>query len=240
MQSNNLNHIEFHNLLDPLALSILRQSGWVTLKNIAPLEPLIEALLSPIGSLIPQYGQKKFWAVETKEKAQGTSLGDQELRLHTELAEFSEPPEYVALYAEQPANEGGKLRLLDSRPFIASLTEKELNEIFAAEMTIKAEGPIAIRHGEFAYTGPIFSISPHGLQLKFDQCFIDQNAPDIIKSFRDRLLKYAEINSIEIKQKKGTLLIWDNRFILHGRSSFSDSERRLWRCCIRDKQTGKY
>jgi len=240
MQTNNYSQTKFHDLLDPSALSMLRQNGWVLLKNIAPLEQLVEALLTPIGSLMPQYGQKKFWAVEVKDKDQGTSLGDQELRLHTELAEFSDPPEYVALYAEQPANEGGRLRLLDSRPFLASLTANELSDILTTEMTVKAEDPIAIRYGEFSYTGPILNISSHGLRLKFDQCFIDQNASDVIKSFRDRLLEYAVDNSIDIKQEKGTLLIWDNRFILHGRSAFTDSERRLWRCCVRGREVGKY
>lgn len=221
------------NLLDPLVLHTLTRCGWVMLEAVPPIEDQVAALLSPLGELIPQYGQKKFWMVEARDVGKGTSLGNQELRLHTELAEFEAPADYIALYAEQPAEVGGVLRLCDSRRFMASLPPSELNMLLTTEMTIKAEGQIAEQYGEYSYTGPILSVSPHGLRLRFDQCFIDKNGPEIVRAFRDRLMLYAKDITFEIKQKRASLIIWDNRFMLHGRSAFVGQKRRLWRCCIR-------
>jgi hypothetical protein len=141
----------------------------------------------------------------------------------------------VALYAEQPAKDGGALCLCDTRPFLASLTASELSALLAAEMTVRAEGPIAERYGDFSYTGPILSPSSFGLRLRLDQHFIDQNGPPEIRAFRDRLIIYADGAKVEVKQPQASLMIWDNRFVVHGRSSFADKARRLWRCCIRGR-----
>jgi alpha-ketoglutarate-dependent taurine dioxygenase len=222
-------------LHDPAALGALARLGWVMLEAVPPLEAQVAELLSPLGTLMPQYGQRKFWAVEARDSGKGTSLGNLALRLHTELAEFESPPDYVALYAERPAAEGGALLLCDVRPFLASLTAPELGTLLTAEMTVKAEGSIADRYGDFSYTGPILSPSPFGLRLRLDQHFIDRNGPPAVRDFRDRLMVYAERTTVEVRQPRASLIIWDNRSVLHGRTAFEDGARRLWRCCIRGR-----
>lgn len=219
--------------LDDVAREALRQTGWVMLEGIPPSEAQVESLLTPLGTLMPQYGRKKFWAVKSIDQGKGTSLGDRELGLHTELAEFSEPPEYVALYAEKPAQTGGALRLCDVRAFLASLSKEELTLLLTESLTVKAEDPIASRYGEYSYTGPILDISPRGITLRLDQYFINLNGSQAIRNFRDRLVEFSKDKTVEIKQEKGSLVIWDNRFVVHGRSAFEGQERCLWRCCIK-------
>lgn len=220
-------------LNDPESIKELKTRGWVVLNNVAPSQELVEKLLSPIGNLIPQYGQKKFWKVEAKVSGQGTSLGDQMLRLHTELAEFQNPPEYVALYVEDTSAEGGAFRLCDLRPFLTQLDQDDVLFFMNEVMTIKAEGEIARLYGEYSYTAPILSVFEDGLRIRLDQHFIDVNGTDRIKQLRDRIMKYSESNTYEQRLPKGTLVIWDNRFVLHGRTAFSGGLRKLWRCCIR-------
>ena len=215
------------------AINTLSTQGWVLLSNVAAVERQIAEILAPLGPVMPQYGQLPFWRVEARDIGKGTSLGDQELRLHTELAEFETPPRYVALFAEKPAEYGGALRLFDTRKFIAALTPEELKPLLSINMTVRAEDQIAKRYGDYSYTGPILSVTPHGLRLRFDQYYIDDNGSKEIREFRDRLVEYAEEWIVEIKQPKASLLIWDNHYVVHGRSSFTSSKRRIWRCCIR-------
>lgn len=225
-------------VLDAKALQHLDEVGWVVLYNLAPLEALIEQVLAPLGELVPQYGQKRFWPVETRDAGLGTSLGDAALRLHTELAEFAEPPDYVSLYAERQAEKGGVLELFDTRQLLASLTRQEVDALMSTPLTISAEPPIADRFGAYTYTGPLLLLDSKGLRLRMDQAFVDIDGAPVHRALRDRLNEAAKGRKTSIRQEPGSLVIWNNRYIVHGRTAFSGGDRRLWRSCIRARDHG--
>lgn len=195
----------------------------------------IETLLEPLGTLIPQYGGKRFWEVKASHPGEGTSIGDQAISLHTELVEFPKPPEYIALYCIKAAPQGGDLILFDSARFIRQLSASEKSRLSQCEMTFAVEDTIGDQYGSLEFNAPILSQSNDRWILRFDQDFIDEETDPHIRSFQRRLAYVAKQEQVSLRQKEHSLLIWENGRVLHGRTGFDSSERLLWRCCIKHR-----
>lgn len=219
-------------LSSTIARNLLATKGWIVLRDIPASKPIITAHLSALGRLLPQYRRQTFWLVANQNPGEGTSLGSEDVDFHTELAEFQNPPEYVALYCEKQAQAGGALKLCDLRPLIKSLSSNDLELLMAVEVTVRTEDVIADKYGEFAFTAPILSAEGTNLRIRFDYDFVKDDSPAAAKKFKNQVKQYALDHTIQITQEPGSLVVWDNRFIVHGRTAFLGGERKLWRCCI--------
>lgn len=210
----------------------LQKWGWVVIDEVPVDKVVVETMLANLGDLQPQYGGAKFWDVVPKKPGKGTSIGDRELPFHTELAEFPEPPEYVALYCIRAAAVGGALRLLDISPLLEALSPEEVEELAQASVTITCEEEIARSHGQMSFAAPVLSRQRGRLAVRFDPPINDTSTPVCIRAFTARLLAFAKDRAVAFVQPPGTLAVWDNHRVLHGRTAFQGTDRHLWRCCI--------
>ncbi len=214
----------------------LLRIGWIVLEDVSREQDLIEKLLGRLGELQPQYGGIRFWDVVPRKPGEHTSIGDQKIDLHTELAEYPQPPDYVALYCVKQAKRGGALHLLDVQPLLESLTPTEVSDLLETEMTIMCEPSIAEEYGDISISAPILSRVRDHLSVRFDSTFIDSGSPKCVRDFRDRVMALAAEHTVRFVQSGGALVIWDNLRVLHGRSRFNDPDRHLWRCCVAAKR----
>jgi alpha-ketoglutarate-dependent taurine dioxygenase len=210
----------------------LDAAGWVVIDDVPQDKMVVETILANLGELQPQYGGEKFWNVLPRKPGKGSSIGDQALPFHTELAEFPEPPEYVALYCIRAADVGGALRLVDVFPLLNSVSQQELEELAQVQVTITCDEEIAALYGKMAFTGPLLSRQRNRLAIRFDPPSDLGSLPACIRAFTARLLEFAEERAITFAQPPGTLMVWNNRRVLHGRTAFQGTDRHLWRCCV--------
>ena len=217
-------------------LDLLEQYCWVEISDLPPCKSRVQQALERIGQLVPQYGGTLFWDVVPLKTGEKSSIGDREISLHTELAEFQTPPDYMALYCIRASSQGGRLVLFDTRGFIDRLPKARKEALSKIPMRIALENPISDTFGELETNAPVLELEDGRWALRLDQDFIDLKSDPMIRAFQADLLNEAKSNSVELHQAEGALLIWDNKRILHGRSGFSDLNRHLWRCCIKSSQ----
>lgn len=217
----------------PAGRARLQKAGWVVIEDVPADKTEVELALAQLGALQPQYGDLMFWDVMPKSPGKGTSIGDRELSFHTELAEFADPPRYVALYCIRPAASGGALRLLDLRPMLEALPQAHISALLLEPVTVYCEDEIARLHGNRAFAAPVLSWRDGQLAVRYDPPQIDASTPDALRDFADRMLTADELHVVSFVQPAQSLAIWDNWRIAHGRTAFEGTERHLWRCCVK-------
>ena len=217
----------------PAGMARLQESGWVVIEDVPAAKAEVELALARLGALQPQYSGLTFWDVIPKSPGKGTSIGDRELSFHTELAEFADPPRYVALYCLRPAVSGGALKLLDLRPVLEALSAAKISVLMQEPVTVYCEDEIARAHGNIAFTAPVLSRRDGQLAVRYDPPQIDASTPASLRDFADRILTLGEQHLASFVQQAESLAIWDNWRIVHGRTAFEGTERHLWRCCVK-------
>lgn len=219
----------------PRLKSVLLHRGWIGLADVPLDERTILEYLSSLGAIQPQYGGRLIWDVKMAHTGEGTSVGDAAIGWHTELTEFPITPAYVALLCLQQSAEGGELLLLDGRHALRGLSQEMIQSLFVDPHCTCVEPSISKDFEGMERVSPIlFHRADDTLCIRFDEFFAkDSNSPAIV-AFRNALHEAAIRYTVKIKQTSSTLLIWDNYRFLHGRNSFSDARRHLWRICIKD------
>lgn len=214
-------------------LTKLQKYCWVRIDDVPVEQQLVEGVLARLGSLQPQYNDIICWDVVPKCPGYGSSLGDRGIDLHTELAEFPEPPRYVALYCVRPARTGGALKLLDLRPLIGRLPTSLIETLQREPVTVYCEDKIAKQYGLHSFTAPTLSRRADGPLVRYDPLSVEGTMPHALREFMDLIGEYAREHAIELLQTAGSLVIWDNWCVIHGRTGFDDADRHLWRYCIK-------
>lgn len=210
----------------------LKRSCWLRIDGVPADKCSVGQSLARLGLLQPQYGGMTCWDVVPKSPGEGTSIGNKAIDFHTELAEFPAPPRYVALYCLRPAHSGGALRLLDLEPLLNSLRPSLTEALLHDLVTVCCEEAIAEEHGSRRFSAPTLSWRAEGLMVRYDPLSIDGNMPDALRELVDLIREYAAEHAFAFVQPAGSLVIWDNWRVVHGRTAFDGGERHLWRFCI--------
>ena len=193
---------------------------------------VVERFAARLGTPSLRDGDRAAWPVRPR-KAHGTfSETDGEARLHTDSQYHRLPERAFILACERPANDGGASILLDSREarHIAHdqlgmeglrLLERPLwswsvPDVFQRQGVPPVSPPAAV----FAEDGSIrWRID--NIQCGSEELF------QIARSFADALSGARQV--VRVVLGAGDVLFCDNRFALHGRETFSDRERLLYR-----------
>ncbi len=215
--------------------SELWRCGWVRIDGVPAAKEVVEAILEQLGSLQPQYGGRICWDVIPKCPGQGTSIGNSKIDFHTELAEFPEPPRYVALYCLRPSQKGGALMLLDLRTLIDRLPPALMEALLRDPVTVRCEDAIAEVHGHRAFSAPPLSRRSDALLLRYDPMPSGGTLSEALNELTTLIDEFRPGHLVEFVQPAGSLVIWDNWCVVHGRTAFEGAERHLWRYCIKPR-----
>lgn len=209
----------------------LELRGAVSVIGVKPQKSELLKFLENFGDIYNQYGNTTVWDVTLKVEGADTSIGNEEIALHTEMNEFRIPPDLVALYCVRNSQSGGKLRLVDGWDLIRFFSSEEIGNLQHSILKFKAKDSIKSDYGAIENSAAVLSIDSQG-----NPCIrYSRNADvlcnqELVYRFAERLESLEEILYRQLEQHE--LLIWDNSRILHGRSRFDGSERLLWRTCL--------
>jgi alpha-ketoglutarate-dependent taurine dioxygenase len=142
-------------------------------------------------------------------------------------------PEFIALYAEQTAKEGGESALVNAYAVEAAL-RKERPELLARLyqpywMDRRAEVPAG---GDPVVPVPVFSTTePEGLKVRYLRLYINkgheqrqiplQGVDVAALDFLDSVMNRPEM-ALTVPMERGDVQIVNNRFVLHSRTAFVD------------------
>lgn len=247
---NILNMIRISDLAKELVIENLAKNGFCIvdseMENEQELIDLQLKICSWLGSIREHNEGKKdyVWPICLKESDSSIktfSEHNQEAELHTDTQYRDLPERYMTLSCVNEANcGGGETFLLDSQVILDRIKNDHvlLNElqqdfpiavpdIFHYEGKKFIERPIIANYPKFRFRYDTFK---KGLLL--------QNPPDlnqkmnVLDSFFDLIKNAPEM--INFTLKKGQIILIDNHRLLHGRSSFVDVNRLLYRVRVDD------
>jgi alpha-ketoglutarate-dependent taurine dioxygenase len=192
--------------------------------------------LQNFGPLMPQYDGELIWSIRADPKFDDVyhSLNTKELFPHTECYEFEDtPPKYLSLWCLQPnADEGGYTTLMDTRPFLESLTEVELDVWREPAYTFNASAGVQKMNLGRAATQPM--LEERGdrepiLRYSYNNSRYDGASPELSRELIERFLVYFKEHCIGVKMERNDLLIWNNHRVVHSRTAYTDRSRHLRR-----------
>ncbi len=141
---------------------------------------------------------------------------------HTDCCEFEEPPDTVILLCEKQAESGGESHVVFGEALINYFSITEFNLL---------SQPVFPFEGAFR---PIVSLENDQIVFRYNRVNIDfyikafdLNIEAKIIQVLDKLDDVMDKNKISFILGESECLILNNKTILHGRSSFSESSNRL-------------
>lgn len=168
--------------------------------------------------------------------------GKKRLLPHTEATDYPNPPKYLALWCKKPADCGGGLTTLAYvEEFVNTLTAAEKKKLmetqhyFGATIGVHASRTQGAIHTILSYDGnkPTLRFScnyiTHGDYSPNPDNLVPFTPDPFLAEISDRLLKYFEENRLAILMEQYSLLLWDNRSMLHSRTTYNDPTRLLER-----------
>ncbi len=193
--------------------------------------------------LMLQYGKPIFHVKYEPEFLNFSDARGQKCLLpHTEATDYPSPPKYLALWCKKPADCGGGLTTLAYVDgFLKTLTETEKKKLMETQHYFGATRGVHASRTQGA-THPILSSDGNKPILRFSCNYITHGdySPDpdnlipftpdpFLAEMSDRLIEYFEENRLAILMKQFSLLLWDNRCMIHSRTTYSDPTRILER-----------
>jgi hypothetical protein len=224
----------------------LAQRGYTLLEGIETDEDATEAL-SGFGQIVPQYDGSLRYQVKAAPgfEDRSYSKSTNTISVHTEAPGWNPPPTYLALHCHvQAACGSGHTELADTRKFMGSLTEGD--RAILSECQIDWPGYGIGGSGSQGARCPVVEVNNTGREIfrfSFNLLTTGQYEPSIntygdperlpLRSFGRSLAKQAEEFfrecKIAILIPERSILIWDNRRMMHARSSYRDERRHLTR-----------
>lgn len=224
---------------------LLKENHFIYLETEDPnFEWIKFAKLVTDRELMLQYGKEIFhvrWEPELLEFSD--ARGKKPVLPHTEASDYPKPPEYMALWCQQPADCGGGMTTLASvEGFLKTLTADQKKQLMETEHYFGATRGVHASRTKGAMH-PILAFSADNKPiLRFSYNYIKHGDyspdPDNLKPFdpgaflseiSDRFLEYYERNQMTIRMKKYSCLLWDNQCMIHSRSTYTDPNRVLER-----------
>jgi alpha-ketoglutarate-dependent taurine dioxygenase len=228
-------HVRFPDLeVDDFARR-LAEAGFVLMTDVPERFDHVE-FLQNFGPLMPQYDGELIWSIRADPKFDDVyhSLNTKELFPHTECYEFdATPPKYLSLWCLVPnADEGGHTTLMDTRPFLASLTEVELDVLREPAYNFNASAGVQKMNLARTATQPMLAEREGRepiLRYSYNNSRYEGSSPEIARDVIEHFLAYFGDNCVGVKMNRGDLLIWNNHWVVHSRTAYTDRSRHLRR-----------
>lgn len=158
------------------------------------------------------------------------------LRPHTEASYLHSPPKYLALWCWQTsACGGGHTTLANVNSFLNHLTIDEQQRLMKPYIFTNKDGSKKI-------SAPIVQFEKHyqlSFRFSYNILMFQNPSPNIdlkttvadkfLQDICDRALEFFDDYHIKIRLEKHSLLIVDNRTMLHSRTAYQDPNRFLQR-----------
>ena len=192
--------------------------------------------VSEQGRIYPQYEGRSVWdvrLVDGHEDAE-TTVGMADILAHSEFYEREGwPPHYIALYCQQTSRSGGELFVIDGYAILERISEEMKAALRTTRVTFSSEPSIrSVTTGEEA-SKEVLSVHPDGsIVLQYDTSVLRKSEHRMLREFSDVVESTSATSRILIPLERGSLVIWDNFRMLHGRTMFSDKRRWLQRICF--------
>lgn len=228
---------------------VLKQQGYLYFSNLNDDFDWIQYLVKDLklGQLVLQEGEEYIAHIKSDQRYQSLSYSKSTnpARPHTEAPYLQVPPKYLALWCEQPAVCGGGHTILaDGYDFLLTLTEAEQAKLASNIYPFKAK--VGKHRSSHNLKAKILTFRPtDGLMLRWSYNVLKygDHAPRVnsneaqtiwqsdpfLRKMSERILSFYDESAIPILMDKGSLLVWDNHRMIHGRTGYSDPSRHLKR-----------
>ena len=227
---------EFHRFL----LSIARY-GVAIVRGLTPEPEIIEKLPGKIGVIrTSNFGH--IFDVETKPEADSNAYTSVELRAHTDLATREYMPGLQFLFCLQNDTTGGHSTLSDGFA-VAEFIRKQDPEMFRLLSTVPLDFANKAATSDYRMAVPLFHNDEYGqlVEVRWTTWLraplrgtLEEMALIHQAQRHAYLLGNNEAFKVSFKLEPGDMMCFDNRRILHGRTSFDPTSggRRLRGCYV--------
>ena len=162
-----------------------------------------------------------------------SSASNDTILLHTDCSYLKKYVDYMILFCIEPAENGGESTILSINKLISELSKKTVHTLCNSDFPFRfGFSPVLhlnknIYHIRFHYGEIITSAKQINFEFSTDQL-------DALNELRDKLLSSKYI--LRRKLLKNECLILNNKYTLHGRTSFKGNKRLLRRVRIISKR----
>jgi alpha-ketoglutarate-dependent taurine dioxygenase len=240
------------NVIEETAASIasckseLLERGWTILPPHL-LHDGARPALAHFGRIVPQFGGKDTFEVTLKPGFEKLpfSQSKNEIGPHTEAPVYDPPPKYLALHCHRQAKCGGGQTLLaDGLAFYESLSPDlkqwmKQNEVEFSATTLPGTSERQVHRARLLEEkdgATLFRFSYN----QFHYGDVNPSESDLaapVKQYADSPLdhitqsgeRFFYENMVQVLIPEGSMLIWDNRRLMHARSEYQDPVRHLTR-----------
>lgn len=223
-------------------MSQLDKDGLILVKNM----PSTSVALDNVSSRIDYQRQTNFGVTfEVQSEANPINLAYTSLALplHTDLSNFETPPGYQFLHCLANESEGGESIFADGLRVLEDM-RNEVPEYF--ELLAKQAIPFRFHDDkhDIRHHHPVINLDHNGniVELKYNAHLASIfDLPEAIMhdyyiAYRDLMARLRSAKCrINFKLTEGTMAVFDNRRVLHGRESFEATGRRHLRGCYVDR-----
>ncbi len=208
-------------------LQDIKEAGYGLIEGIGNDNPdkSLREHMELVGSPIAYMDLPMIMDLKPQPNFQGMSFaGTDKFHMHTDLSWYENPPPYIGMFCVSMESAGGGLPLLaDSWHIIKQLSEDDI--AFLESEPIAFASPDHIEHEP--YRAPILSKGDNGYILRFRYDLLD-NPPAPVTN----LFEAINDNIIYVPATAGSLFIFDNLRMLHGRTGLKaklESDRHFKR-----------
>jgi alpha-ketoglutarate-dependent taurine dioxygenase len=198
--------------------------------------------LAQFGPLMPQYDGAMIWSIKAETRFDNLyhSLNTKPLKPHTECYEFDGvPPKYLALWCLVPASDGGgHTTLADMHAFLDALTVDERHQLATRNYRfVSSSGVQDMALGRTA-VHPIWE-NRAGVEsiVRYSYNCVVHNDDPFLLDIRERVLRFFEAAHIAVDFEPNALLIWNNHWMTHSRTGYTDRRRHLRRVWLAEQPT---
>lgn len=220
----------------------LDQDGLILVKNM----PSTSEALDEIANRIDYQRQTNFGVTfEVKSEAKPINLAYTSLALplHTDLSNFETPPGYQFLHCLANDSEGGESIFADG---LRVLEDMRTETPVYFDMLAKHAVPFRFHDDEhdIRHHHPVINLDHNDniVELKYNAHLASIfDLPEAVMhdyyiAYRDLMARLRSAKyRINFKLAEGTMAVFDNRRVLHGREAFAETGRRHLRGCYADR-----
>lgn len=195
-------------------LNTIAQAGYVLVEgfDIENADQILEEHLAQVGEPISYMDLPMIMNLKPQPNFQGMSFaGTDKFHMHTDLSWYENPPPYIGMFCVSMESAGGGLPLLaDSWRILDELSADDI--AFLKSELIAFTSPDHIDGA--AYTAPILSEHDGKRMLRFRYDLLEEPPAPVT-----RLFEAINDNIIYVPATAGSLFIFDNLRMLHGRTA---------------------
>lgn len=216
------------------AIDVCREIGFakfaINLANDGIAQDELKQLVEAVGMPSLRDGGLPVWPVVPRGEVGTFSVRTGMAEMHTDSQYHDEPEPYVLLYVDKPARVGGDTLVLHMDDMLDELSSNAMSGPHFSELSrpIWRWRKPDVFGGEISGRHPV--ISSVGIRWRSDNIVVDSEcdvSPELVYAVSSVVARAPAVR--QLKMDCGVAVLLDNRRVLHGRTDFSDTARRLFR-----------